>query len=99
MIEGIRALCILEVVGAFAEPISKRVYNEFRYGDQKAILDVSDYREYCERLLANNGMSPEEDMEEIEKFMGDVLFIIFHGMGMPVSALRWLGSGLVQIIR
>ena len=99
MTEGIRALCMLEVVGAFMESISKKASREFRFGEQKVILDVSDYRAYCEKLLSNNGLSPVRDMEEMEKFMGDVIFIILHEKGMPISALIWIGDGMVQLIR
>lgn len=90
---------MLEIVGVYAESIKEMAYNEFSYGEQKVILEVSDYREYCERLLSKNGLSLKRDMEEMEKFMGDVIFFILHMTGMPISALRWLGSGMVQLIR
>lgn len=99
MTEGIRALCMLEVVNEFAESIGEEAFEGFRYGDQKTVLDVCDYRVYCERLLSMNGLSPERDMEEMEKFMQDVLFLILHETGTPVSAMRWLDDNTIQLIK
>lgn len=99
MTEGTRNLCMLEVITEFAESISKKAQYEFRFAEQKAILDVSAYRKYCTKLLSNNGLSPESDIEEIEKFMQEAIFNILNLTGVPVSGMRWLGTDKVWLIR
>lgn len=99
MTEGIRNLCMLEVINEFADSIGRDVQNGFCFGEKTAVLDVSDYRAYCVKLLSNNGLTPGRDMQEMEEFMKDVLFGICFLRGISVSATRWLGRDMVRLIR
>lgn len=99
MTEGIRFLCMLEVMNEFAELISEEAYDKFSYGEQSVVLDVSDYTSYCIRLLSNNGLSKTRDMGEMKKFMQDVLFLILEQTGNHVSGMKWVDSDTVELIR
>lgn len=99
MTEGIKNLCMLEVINEFADSIGRKMQNGFRFGEETAVIDVSDYRAYCEKLLSNNGLTLGRDKQEMEKFMQDVLFAICFLAGISVSAMRWLSFDMIQLIR